>query len=92
MSSAPCLPSGRHGLDSFVQYAKTYGVILGTLNRHVIFDTAATSDNCDYNNFFFFYIVLLYYLAILSVGNDVFLPPSLSLFLSFPHSLWGAFV
>lgn len=67
------------------------GQCLGALNRHVIFDTGATPDNCDYNNFAIS-IVLFYYLVILSEGNGVFLPPSSSLFPSFSRSLWGAFV
>lgn len=71
MSSAPCFPSGQHGLGSFVQYGKTYGVMHETLNRHAIFDTTATSDNCTVSSSSSYYIIL-------SVGNDVFLPPLLS--------------
>lgn len=52
----------------------------------MIFDTAAASDNYDYDTV----SSSSSYYIVLSVGNDVFLPPSLSL--SFPRSLWGAFV
>lgn len=96
MSSAPFLPSGRHGLDSFVQYAKTYGAMLRILNRHVIFDTEATSDSGDYNTVSsssYYYLIRQFCLwAMLSSSLPPSLPHCYSLFLSFPHSLWGAFV
>lgn len=62
--------------------------MLGTLNRHVIFDTRATSDNCDYNtvssSLLYYYITRQFCLKAMMT--------SLPLSLWFSHSLWGAFV